>query len=54
MIDGITRPRYMEYHAKKLFSYLETRGGRVGDKFVLFIYNEAYPERSYILTEPVS
>lgn len=50
-LDSITRPRYMEHQVKKFFTYLETRGGRIGDKFVLFVYNDEHPEGSYILTE---
>lgn len=35
----------------KFFSHLETRGGIVGDKAILFVYNVEAPELSYILTE---
>lgn len=36
----------------RFFSYLETRGGIVGNKLVLFVYNDLAPELSYITTEP--
>lgn len=36
---------------RKFFRNLKTRGGIVGDKAVLFVYNESSPELSYILTE---
>lgn len=42
---------YNRYLVNKFFSNLETRGGIVGDKAILFVYNGEAPELSYILTE---
>lgn len=42
---------YARLTVNKFFDELETRGGVVGDKAVLFVYNEQAPELSYILTE---
>ena len=52
------RPRrgsldYERHIVNRLFARLETRGGVVGDKAVLFVYNEKRPELSYILTEQI-
>lgn len=44
---------YNRYIVKRFFKYLETRGGIIEDKAVLFIYNDEKPELSYILTEPI-
>ena len=43
--------RYNRYLVNKFFSNLETRGGVVDDRAVLFVYNEQCPELSYIITE---
>jgi hypothetical protein len=42
------------YQMRRFFSYLETRGGTVGNKHVLFVYNASAPELSYIITEPIT
>lgn len=42
---------YNRWLVNRFFKKLETRGGIVGDKAVLFVYNEKSPELSYILTE---
>ncbi len=36
----------------QFFACLETRGGIIGNRFVLFVYNANAPELSYITTEP--
>lgn len=43
--------KYNRYLVNKFFNNLETRGGIVGDKAVLFVYDSTCPELSYILTE---
>lgn len=45
------RLSYSRYVVKKFFNNLETRGGIVDGKAVLFCYNEQCPELSYIITE---
>lgn len=45
------RLQYSRYIVKRFFNNLETRGGVVDNKAVLFVYNERTPELSYILTE---
>lgn len=47
------RLRYERRRIKKLFKNLETRGGVVGNKAVLFCYNADSPELSYIITEQI-
>ena len=47
------RLRWERYIVNKFFRTLETRGGMVGDKAVLFIYNEQSPELSYIILEEI-
>lgn len=42
---------YARYQVKKFFNNLETRGGVVDDKAVLFVYDSKRPELSYIITE---
>lgn len=44
---------YSRYHVNKFFKNLETRGGVVGDKAILFVYDSKRPELSYILTETI-
>lgn len=44
---------YSRYVVNKFFSNLETRGGVVGDKAVLFVYDEKHSELSYIITEQI-
>lgn len=43
----------MRDQISRFFDNLETRGGLLGDKYVLFVYHEQYPELSYILTEEI-
>lgn len=45
--------KYQRYQVNKFFNSLETRGGIVGGKAILFVYNEKCPELSYILTEQI-
>lgn len=42
---------YERRRINKFFSNLETRGGVVGGKAVLFCYNAYAPELSYIIVE---
>lgn len=42
---------YSRYVVNKFFNNLETRGGVVNGKAILFVYNSEAPEKSYILTE---
>lgn len=43
--------KYSRYMVNKFFNNLETRGGFINGKAVLFVYNSQSPELSYILTE---
>lgn len=45
------KQKYARYRVKKFFNNLETRGGFVGEKAILFVYNSEHPELSYIITE---
>lgn len=45
------RLAYSRRLVNKFFNNLQTRGGVVGDRAILFVYNEDCPELSYILTE---
>ena len=47
------RLAYERYQVTKFFKQIETRGVVVGDKAVLLVYDEKYPEKSYILTEQI-
>lgn len=49
----VQRLRYNRYIVNKFFSHLETRGGIVNGRAVLFVYNRMAPELSYILTEQI-
>lgn len=42
---------YNRQRVNKFFNNLETRGGVINGKAVLFVYNSQSPELSYILTE---
>lgn len=42
---------YNRYLVNRFFNSLETRGGIVDGKAILFVYNDASPELSYIITE---
>lgn len=42
---------YNRYLVNKFFRSLETRGGFINGKAVLFVYNRERPELSYIITE---
>lgn len=44
---------YSRYVVNKFFKNLQTRGGIVGDKAVLFVYDTQHPELSYIITEQI-
>lgn len=51
---SLIQEKILQYNrniVNKLFNNLETRGGTVGDKAILFVYNESSPELSYIVTE---
>lgn len=45
------RLNFERRRVNKFFAGLETRGGVVGNKAVLFCYNADSPELSYIITE---
>jgi hypothetical protein len=45
------RLEFCRARVNKFFSNLEVRGGVVGNKAVLFCYNDDAPELSYIITE---
>lgn len=45
------RLAYERKRIRKLFKDFEHRGGVVGNKAVLFCYNDEAPELSYIITE---
>lgn len=45
------RLQYCRRHINKFFAGLEVYGGVVGNKAVLFCYNDEAPELSYIITE---
>lgn len=57
MVEKIKRARQKHQleaarrHINKFFNNLETRGGIVDDKAVLFVYDSQCPELSYIITE---
>lgn len=44
---------YERRRIQKFFKNLEHRGGVVGNKAVLFCYNDEAPEMSYIITEQI-
>lgn len=45
------RLNYNRRVVNKFFKNLETRGGVVGCKAILFVYNKQSPELSYIISE---
>lgn len=44
---------YNRYLVNKFFANLETRGGIINGRSVLFVYNDQHPELSYILSEAI-
>lgn len=47
------RLEFYRWRIRKFFNQLETRGGVVDGKAVLFCYNDDAPELSYIITEQI-
>lgn len=45
---------YNQNLVNEFFNNLETRGGVIGNKAVLFVYDSQHPELSYILTEDLT
>lgn len=51
-----TKKQQLKYNRRlvnNFFKKLETRGGVVGDKTVLFCYDKKRPEMSFIITEQI-
>lgn len=44
---------YKRHQVNKFFKKIESRGGIVGNKAVLLVYDSEKPELSYILTENI-